>query len=144
MFFINVLMCIECAARPNWIRVWTAAQCKNDEVFCLCVSAGLRHPGESPAPVQRPPHSDACLLHCGLLPHPRGGAHHPHVHLLRQGEWWMRRMQRERENRKRAKHGSELGDPLRRLQKLPRLNVPSPSIRGAVIEEGSSWKLKDH
>lgn len=65
---------------------------QNDEVPFLRVSAGLCYPGESPSPVQWPPHSNACLLHGGLLPHPCGRADHPHVHLLRQGEWLMKKI----------------------------------------------------
>lgn len=48
--------------------------------------AGLRHPGQPPPPVQRPPDPHARLLHRRLLPHPSGRPDHAHVHLLRQGE----------------------------------------------------------
>ena len=59
----------------------------------ILVSAGVCHPGESSSPVQWPPHPHACVIHRRLLPHPCGGPHHAHVHLLRQGE----KLKRERE-----------------------------------------------
>ncbi|XP_061673384.1 glutamate receptor ionotropic, NMDA 1b isoform X3 [Syngnathoides biaculeatus] len=45
---------------------------------------GVRHLGEPPASVQRPPDADARVLHGRILPHPRRGPDHAHVHLLRQ------------------------------------------------------------
>lgn len=110
----------------------------------VSVRSGLRHPGESPAPVQWPPDSDTCLLHRRLLPHPRGGAHHSHVYLLRQGtEMQMRSRLGGREGgRKRTDRESQKSPP-GGFRKLPRLNGPSLSIRGRMIEYVRSMKLKD-
>lgn len=105
-------------------------------------SAGLRHPGESPSPVQWPPDSNACLLHGGLLSHPCGRAHHPHVHLLRQGEWPMSKTEEkresEREEGRRERDGVESSPGA--ASKLPRLNIPSLSIKRTVIKWSFWWK----
>lgn len=79
-------------SRTGAVLISSSSRCQDDKVLFLLVSAGLCYPGESPSAVQWPPHSDACLLHRRLLPHPCGRPHHPHVHLLGQGGWWMAEM----------------------------------------------------
>lgn len=57
-----------------------------------------------------------------------------------------RGIEREREGGQQeesAERGRVQGAPLGQLQKLPRLNVPSLSIRGVVIKRVSSLKLKE-
>lgn len=60
-------------------------------------------------------------------------------------EGWVKQREREREmedNRKEVERERVQGSPMGRLQKLPRLNVPSLSIRGAMIKWVSIHKLK--